>query len=180
MSLRNRQSRDASGVSSEPTRENASPNDDATSPSDAPPKPESPHAGMLLLKIGVAGAAWFIIMILFFGIFFPREPYGQEYSQLRVLQPGAPAGFPFGDSFPFVIVSDLDANSRHPEKFEWHSIVKTGMLSRVPSKVPGQRDSFKVEWTGSINATTNMATNNRSVELSDIVSLISRACHCCG
>lgn len=46
-------------------------------------------------------------------------------------------------------------------KFEWWSYLRLGQLL-------WDGDSFEVEWTQKLQVFSNMATNNRSMELSDI------------
>jgi vancomycin permeability regulator SanA len=52
--------------------------------------------------------------------------------------------------------------NRVTSKFEWYSKLKVGQLL-------WDGDSFEVEWTNNIEVAASMNTNNRSMELSEIV-----------
>jgi len=103
-------------------------------------------------------------------LMFTRDPtWTQEYSQGRTELVTPDGRFRFGDTFEFLAVSDLDKASRHPEQFQWRSIIKFGVIRRTHVGKTPKDDRFTVELVGETQATTSMATNNRSLELSDIV-----------
>ncbi len=85
--------------------------------------------------------------------------------------------------FPFALITDLDHSSRHPSKLQWHSVMKSGVLSRTSTgsytvrSVPARaalhlyqikfNDIFR--WTNEVSLKSRIAVDNRSMELSEIV-----------
>ena len=86
--------------------------------------------------------------------------------------------------FPFGMVADLDRGSRHPDKLEWRSYLKRGVLRREPSASasasagagsesghPPSREqaNFTLEWVETVALFSKTARSNRSMELSELV-----------
>jgi len=65
--------------------------------------------------------------------------------------------------FEFAMVADLDAQSRHPQALEWISYLKKGVLKKNRGK-----PTYNIYWTEKLTLRSHMATNNRSMELSDV------------
>ena len=82
--------------------------------------------------------------------------------------------------FPFGMVADLDRGSRHPDKLEWRSYLKRGVLRRGPSASAGassesghptsrEQANFTLEWVETVALFSKTARSNRSMELSELV-----------
>lgn len=107
------------------------------------------------------------------------EIYPQELSQGRVscnistnlfpMQKYDIPILPFGTNLSFIMVADLDQYSRHPNEFLWYSYIKHGNLLYNRTK-----NDYTINWGSTIPIWTNVATNNRSIELSDITWFNSR------
>jgi soluble calcium-activated nucleotidase 1 len=65
--------------------------------------------------------------------------------------------------YEFALVADLDLASRNPQEFKWHSYLKKAVLTRHPN------GNFSIVWTDTIQLTSQTATNNRSMELSELI-----------
>jgi hypothetical protein len=70
------------------------------------------------------------------------------------------------------IVADLDLKSRHPTKFQWTSHVKMGTLTINHGEPP----KLSVDWTATHVIESKIAYKNRSMELSELVRCVPRAC----
>lgn len=66
------------------------------------------------------------------------------------------------EEYPFAIVSDLDRESRDPERFVWRSYLRLGTLQRRGSR-------FRIQWGETLQLQSNTAKHNRSMELSELV-----------
>jgi hypothetical protein len=64
----------------------------------------------------------------------------------------------------FGIVADLDRDSRDPQRFLWRSYLKKGLLVRNSAT-----RKFSVEWSETLELASKTATENRSMELSELV-----------
>lgn len=72
--------------------------------------------------------------------------------------------YPFGNNLKFAMVADMDHRSRDPVELLWHSYIKTGTLNRNPTT-----GNLTISWDRLERISTNLAANNRSIELSEIV-----------
>jgi len=70
---------------------------------------------------------------------------------------------PMRTEYEFALVADLDLSSRDPNEFKWHSYLKKGVLKRHPN------GNYSISWTDTITLTSQTATNNRSMELSELI-----------
>jgi len=71
---------------------------------------------------------------------------------------------PLAYKFEFALVADLDSHSRDPLSFEWISYLKKGILKKNRGK-----DTYHIYWLEKSTLRSHMATNNRSMELSDVI-----------
>jgi len=78
-----------------------------------------------------------------------------------------PELLPMRTEYEFALVADLDLLSRDPHEFKWHSFLKKGILKRHPNR------NYTISWTDTINLTSQTATNNRSMELSELIKFNS-------
>jgi hypothetical protein len=78
----------------------------------------------------------------------------------------------YEDEYPFAIISDLDQQSRHPEKFEWKSLLKRGRIVRKFDKNNQGNEMFGVEWdlAEDRTLTSDISRKNRSMEMSELVT----------
>jgi len=75
----------------------------------------------------------------------------------------SPDTLPMRTEYEFAVVADLDLASRDPNDFKWHSYLKKGVLKRHPN------GNYSISWTDTIKLSTQTATNNRSMELSELI-----------
>eukprot|EP00501_MAST-03F_sp_TOSAG23-6_P002149 GSMAST32.ASY1.ANO1.2248.1 assembled CDS len=64
----------------------------------------------------------------------------------------------------FALVADLDEQSKHPNRYQWNSILKQGKLVRKSNGF------FQVKWLNSTNIYSNISRKNRSMELSSLAN----------
>jgi soluble calcium-activated nucleotidase 1 len=78
----------------------------------------------------------------------------------------------YEDEYPFALVSDLDTASRHPQKFEWKSLLKRGRIVRKLESRHSGMEKFGVEWDTEQDRTltSDISRKNRSMELSELVT----------
>jgi len=63
----------------------------------------------------------------------------------------------------FALASDLDRESRDPQKFLWRSVFKRGTLINDPDT------GFRIEWWREQMLETSSSRDNRSMELSELI-----------
>lgn len=72
----------------------------------------------------------------------------------------------------FAIVSDLDRESRDPQRFVWRSYLRLATLRRRGSR-------YEIRWGEELQLQTNTAKHNRSLELSELVMFERRLLAMC-
>ena len=65
--------------------------------------------------------------------------------------------------YDIAVVADLDHSSRHPENFEWYSVLWQGTLFRSAD------ETYSVAWNSARDLVSRTAMGNRSMELSELV-----------
>jgi hypothetical protein len=63
----------------------------------------------------------------------------------------------------FAIVADLDINSRDPQSLIWRSLLTKGILTKLDT------GNYTIQWQETTILNSSTATNNRSMELSELV-----------
>lgn len=90
-------------------------------------------------------------------LFFQYSRTSQHKSDAGLLLFHAP-------QYDFAVVTDLDRDSRDSESFTWKSYLQKGQLRRNPFT-----GNFSVEWRDQLALVSKTATENRSMELSELV-----------
>lgn len=101
---------------------------------------------------------WAVVGVALLGLLWANRPDLRPVSLQRRRLDHIP------DILEFAMVADLDRNSRDPEEFLWRSHLIHGQLEY--HRAAGR---FSVQIGHSHDVTTRIATNNRSMELSDLV-----------
>jgi len=86
------------------------------------------------------------------------------FASIIIYQVGPKKPVPSVYKFEFALVADLDSGSRHHQRLEWLSYLKKGVLKRNRGK-----STYHIYWTEKLTLRSHMATNNRSMELSDVI-----------